>query len=206
MSLSDGKAQARGGPESFTTRPGRGGTPGPSVAGGFRSEAAKIRERLEPCLRGKTVLDIGCGPEKVVPWALGVDDFSECAGIAEIRANVAPGGDLEEKLAGRTFDVVFSSHTLEHIRAPVAETLRHWLAFVQAGGRLALYLPDEDFYRFDPRRPEVKNPAHVHLLTMGGFMPEISAVPGLSIETAIHDIGPDRYSFLVVALKSAPPG
>jgi SAM-dependent methyltransferase len=169
------------------------------------TEASKIRPCILARLENRSVLDIGCGPEKIVPWAVGVDDSSECRSSADIRANVAPGGDLRDKLSGRLFDVVFSSHTLEHIPDPVAETLRLWMGFVRPGGKLICYLPDERHYRYDPSNPEARNPAHRHLLTFTGFMPVLAGIAGLVVEEARMDLGPGRYSFLVVASRAPGP-
>lgn len=167
----------------------------------YVTESSKIRGSIIGLLEGKSVLDIGCGIEKVVPWALGVDDLSESSRGADLNANVAPGGDLLASLRGLTYDVVFSSHTLEHIPSPIEETLLLWAQAVAPGGRLILYLPDEAHYQFDPRNPRIKNPAHAHLLTFETFIPVMARLPGFVIEEARMDLGPGRYSFLVVAKR-----
>lgn len=160
------------------------------------SEAAKILPKIEPYLKDRTVLDLGCGPHKVVPWAVGVDDYSEQVhkGGADI---VCPVESLD---AEQQFDVVFSSHMLEHIQAPLGFALRHWLRMVKPWGHLILYLPDERHYVYDHGNPKLRNPAHMHYLTPETFRWHLEQLP-VDIIALEPDLGPDRYSFLVIARK-----
>jgi SAM-dependent methyltransferase len=168
------------------------------------TESEKVFRRILPLIEGKSVLDLGCGMKKIAPWAIGVDDASESKHIRDafVQACVDPDSrELDDKVS-RDFDVVFSSHTLEHVRAPLLETIEYWASFVKPGGCLILYLPDEDRYRFDPKNPAVKNPQHVYLLTPKMFHEVLERIENLSIETfesdpQIHD----HYSFLVVLRK-----
>ena len=109
------------------------------------NEAAKCRWDVVPYIRGKGI-DIGCGPNKVLPHAIGIDsckdvelfglDFKPDL-VCEDAADLAiPDGDL---------DFVFSSHLLEHI--PYWEgALREWWRVLKVGGYLVLYLPHRDLY------------------------------------------------------------
>jgi len=59
----------------------------------------------------------------------------------------APQGDAQ-KLANvddESFDFLFSSHCLEHMRDPV-ESLANWIRVVRRGGHLIISVPDEDLY------------------------------------------------------------
>lgn len=59
----------------------------------------------------------------------------------------APQGD-GQKLANvddESFDFLFSSHCLEHMRDPV-EALSNWIRVVKPGGHLVVSVPDEDLY------------------------------------------------------------
>ena len=60
--------------------------------------------------------------------------------------------DLEDgdaqKMAGvvdETFDFVFSSHCLEHMRDPL-EALRNWMRILKPGGYIVFAIPEEDLY------------------------------------------------------------
>ena len=163
------------------------------------TEAEKIFPRILPHLERKTVLDIGCGPGKIVSWALSVDHHFK----ADIRADVSPdSGQLRKALDGHRFDVVFSSHTVEHVRAPVLETIRYWFTFVKPGGHLITYLPDEGRYVFDPASPRLRNPEHFHYLTPTTFRWYLEQVPGVSQITIEEDpVVYNRYSFLAFAGK-----
>ncbi len=175
-------------------------------------EAAKIRERVLCYLKDKTVLDLGCGDEKIVPWAIGVDSAQEHARLPAAVDIVAPVGpshapDLREVLrrlhATELFDVVFSSHTLEHMVEPIKMVLDHWASFVKPGGLLILYLPDERYYVFDREFPRRRNPAHHHFLTFETFPWYLDQVHGLRIDSFAPDFYPPEtnYSFLIVARK-----
>lgn len=174
------------------------------------SEAAKIRATVMPYLEGKSVLDLGCGDEKIVPWAVGVDDASEW-GPGALRPDIQSGIDpsclamLLEKIRAMSVDVVFSSHALEHMCASVREVVSCWLNFVKIGGHLILYVPDERYYVYDPKDSRFRNPAHRHLLTplvMEWHMLHLECLGVLAIDKIQErhrDTGfPDEYSTLLV--------
>jgi SAM-dependent methyltransferase len=102
------------------------------------TEAEKVVVRIMPLLEGKTVIDLGCGRRPITRWAVGVDDSSETKHLwpGTVIAKIDP--DSHQLDAIGQFDVVFSSHALEHIRAPIGETLRYWFRLVKPGGRLVI--------------------------------------------------------------------
>jgi SAM-dependent methyltransferase len=79
-----------------------------------------------------TVLDIGCGPDPVVPHA---QPFDRVHGDAE---------RILEHVSG-TYDTVHSSHCLEHM-SDVPRALSGWWQLVRPGGHLILVVPHEDLY------------------------------------------------------------
>ncbi len=169
------------------------------------TESEKVFRRILHLIEGKTVVDLGCGIKKIAPWAIGVDDESESKVFREsyVKARVDPASrELSSHFEPESFDVVFSSHTLEHIRNPILDTLRYWASFVKPGGRLVLYLPDEDRYRYDQNNPQAKNPGHAHLLTPVVFRMLLAQLEELSVEAFEEDPQIfDHYSFLVVLRK-----
>ena len=88
-------------------------------------------------------IDIGCGPDPVLPSAMPFDK---------------PQGDCNRirDHVQRQFDYVYSSHCLEHMHDP-PDALAGWWSLVKPGGVLFLIVPDEDLYeqglwpsRFNP--------------------------------------------------------
>jgi SAM-dependent methyltransferase len=94
-----------------------------------RARGDEFRHRY---LSGR-VIDIGCGPDLVVPHAVPFD-------LAQ--------GDAQwilEHFEPESFDCVHSSHCLEHMKN-VEAALRQWWALVKPGGYLVIVVPDEDLY------------------------------------------------------------
>lgn len=67
--------------------------------------------------------------------------------IASLRTWDLEDGDaqLMASAADESFDFVFSSHCLEHLRDPI-EGLRNWFRILRPGGHLVVTIPDEDLY------------------------------------------------------------
>ena len=81
----------------------------------------------------KSVLDIGAGPDPVVPHAQIFD---------------LPQGDANNilnYLQNESFDCVHSSHCLEHMYDP-KQSLKDWWKLVKPGGYLITIVPHEDLY------------------------------------------------------------
>lgn len=169
------------------------------------SEARKVLPLIQPMLSGKRVLDLGCGLEKVVPWSVGVDDGSEHTTIKpDLVAKI--GATDKEALVAKLkslglpglggWQVVFSSHALEHLREPLGENLWWWWSLVALKGHLVLYLPNEYKYVYDPKTPRGRNPAHKHLLTPDVVRWHIDQLTGGNPSRLDHD-----YSTLFIVEK-----
>lgn len=165
-------------------------------------ETSKIRFEVAPYTMG-SVLDVGCGIDKLWPHALGVDSQRDAAlyGTPVKPDIVVPDARRMPIFGDEAFDAVFSSHTLEHIedhRAALAE----WWRLVRPGGHLVLYLPDKAAY---PNIGEPgANPDHRHdfapqdlIDAMGEVAPDWSLV-----ENQTRHEGRE-YSFLQVYRKEA---
>lgn len=80
-----------------------------------------------------SVLDIGSGPDPVVPHA---QPFDREHGDAN---------NIVRYLGGASFDCVHSSHCLEHMNDP-RHALAQWWSLVRPGGHLVIIVPDEELY------------------------------------------------------------
>jgi SAM-dependent methyltransferase len=99
------------------------------------------------------VIDIGCGPDLVVPHAEPFDlDQGDAQQIGMLRPNLA-------------YDTVYSSHCLEHMK-DVPAALSQWWALVKRGGFLVLVVPDEDLYE-QGGWPSLFNPDHKATFRIG---------------------------------------
>lgn len=143
-----------------------------------------------------TVLDIGCGPDLVVPHAQPFD-------LEHGDAN-----RILDHLPPEAFDCVHSSHCLEHMQdAPAA--LAQWWALVKPGGFLITVVPDEDLYE-QGMWPSAFNPDHKATFRLDkatSWSPVsheiralVAALPGAEIvDCAVQDHGYDRGQ-----LRNAP--
>ena len=99
------------------------------------NESSKTRRQWGPLehavLQGEGI-DIGCGPDPVLPHVMPFD-------LAQ--------GDANEitRHVHRQFDFVYASHCLEHMRDARA-AIAQWWALVKPGGVLFVIVPDEDLY------------------------------------------------------------
>jgi predicted SAM-dependent methyltransferase/ADP-heptose:LPS heptosyltransferase len=167
------------------------------------NESAKIRWHVVQYMRGSG-LDIGCGPWKISPHAVGVDGKNYINGTSG--PNLVMNCITLPIFGDGVFDFVYSSHLLEHI-VDTEGTLREWLRVLSEDGYLILYLPHKLFY------PNIgqpgANPDHKH-----DFLPQdiinimrrLSAKVGLELIENEERNGGDEYSFLQVYRKTAAPG
>jgi len=121
-------------------------------------EARKTRALRGPGFDEKyfqgRVIDIGCGPDLVVPNAEPFDlEHGDAGNIASIRDAAA-------------YDTVASSHCLEHMR-DVPNALAQWWSLVREGGYLVLVVPDEDLYE-QGGWPSLFNRDHKATFRLGG--------------------------------------
>jgi SAM-dependent methyltransferase len=118
------------------------------------SEATKSRRLWDASmlaiLQGEGI-DIGCGDDPITPR---VDKFDLEQGDAQHL----------RRYVHRTYDFVFASHVLEHMKDPRA-ALQEWYSVVRSGGHLIVLVPDEDLYE-QGCFPSLFNDAHQHTFTI----------------------------------------
>jgi SAM-dependent methyltransferase len=96
-------------------------------------------------------IDIGCGDDPVTSncfwWDLPQGDAQELPGVP-----------------AASFDWVYSSHCLEHLRDPW-QAIGRWWEVLRPGGRLLIVVPDEDLYE-QGAWPSRYNPDHKWTFTI----------------------------------------
>ncbi len=152
------------------------------------SETRKCRHRVIQFCTG-TGIDLGPGPEKIFPGAIGIG----IDGAVEMRMDCF-AELFGEPFQADYFDFVYSSHLLEHAQ-DVQVVLSRWWRLVKPGGHLILYLPHKDLYR------EV-GPGAGHLLTPESILQMMSAFASfVVVVNEVHDEN-DEYSFELVLKKA----
>lgn len=159
-------------------------------------EAQKIKYLTVPYTRG-IGLDIGCGPERVWPHAVGIDRYLALKGAA-ITSDIKK---IPMFIDG-SMDWVFSSHALEDFgEEDTLGILREWWRVVRSGGYLILYLPHEDHY---PKMGEEGcNPAHLRDLNPQSVIDVMTKIGGEEWDLLEDEVrsGGNEYSFFQVYRK-----
>lgn len=157
----------------------------------YISETQKIRPIVQKYLSGK-IIDLGCGNDLISPSAIGVD-ARKLPNVSIVTNKIDSFARSNPSMAGH-FDVVFSSHCLEHIKEDDS-ALFDWSRLLKEGGHMILYLPDDRHY------DNAKNPEHLHRYTLESFLQKLSYFSFLSVvESGMH-IDHDCYSFWVVCKR-----
>ena len=155
-------------------------------------ENRKCRDRVLRYLHG-TILDIGCGDEKITQYAIGIDIHPK----ADLKVDLTRPDALDLFNAG-SVDVVFSSHFLEHV-IDYEGALRQFWRVLKPHGKLILYLPHRDLY---PRIGEQgANPDHKHDFApqdILGVLDKFAKYSVIRNETHAED---NEYSFELIISK-----
>jgi glycosyltransferase involved in cell wall biosynthesis len=150
------------------------------------SETAKIRERVLSYCKGKG-LDLGCGDDKIVLDAIGVD-LRELMGV-----DIVGDATKLHMFKDNQFDYVYSSHFLEHLYNPV-KALVEWNRVLKNNGYLILYLPHMDHYK-------EYNPEHLQELTQELVLEWLKLAGNFDTIINEMDVDENRYSFLLIVKK-----
>ena len=98
------------------------------------------------------VIDIGAGTDPITEGAL---VFDKLEGDAQ---------EIDKYFPEMSFDTVFSSHCLEHMRDP-RKAIKSWYKLVKPGGVLMVIVPDEDLYE-QGHFPSIFNNDHKSTFTI----------------------------------------
>lgn len=136
--------------------------PAPANPGWLEDQEGEVCKQF---VLGENVVELGCGPKKTVPHAIGVDRVSfgkqvpgtiqDFVSKADIVANVEEPLPIESE----RFDTGIARHILEHVVDPVA-AVREWGRIIKHGGRLIIAVPNHQIRNTIPLNIE-----HVHAWT-----------------------------------------
>jgi SAM-dependent methyltransferase len=164
------------------------------------SETSKCRGRLAPYCVGDG-LDVGYGGDPIVPHAICMDLPQKYAAYEACVQHLHGDATNLHWFRNGTLDWVYSSHVLEDFSDTHA-VLDEWLRVVRVGGRLILFLPDEQLYRSHcSSRGIAPNPHHIHADFGPGYLKKI--LDKRSGVRLIHEAHPvDIYNFEFVIEKT----
>jgi SAM-dependent methyltransferase len=131
--------------------------------------------------RGEAI-DIGGRPD---PLSLYVELFPL---LESVRVWDVEDGDAElmTGLADDSFDLVHSSHCLEHLRDP-RKGIQHWFRILKPGGYLVVTVPDEDLYE-QGRFPSSFNLDHKWTFTI--FKTRSWSDRSINVLDLLQELGP----------------
>lgn len=113
------------------------------------SETSKVREFVEKYCVGEG-LDIGCGEDKIVLNAIGID-FSNQYKLSDHPETVADyknGWENFFKENHKLWDFIYSSHLIEdYSQQQIDGMLNTWVDNLKIGGYLILVFPHEELYK-----------------------------------------------------------
>ena len=153
----------------------RAGLEYPGLRKGVDDEGDKIR----PHVQGEKVLDLACGNNKTVPYAVGVDRVPNGESIknlnAESKTDVVADVEQDMPFEKGSQDTIIARHILEHTLDPI-RTLKHWASYLRPCGTLIIAVPDERQFGSISLNPE-----HVHAFTPDS-MASFAEAAGLVME------------------------
>ena len=125
------------------------------------SETSKARSSLAKFCVGDGI-DIGFGGDPIVKTAICIDLPERYARYKEHPQHIHGDAKRLKWFSDNSLDYVYSSHVLEDFK-DTDSVLTEWLRVLRPGGKLILYLPDEQTYRAYCRsQGKPPNDHHIH--------------------------------------------
>ena len=126
-----------------------------------KSETSKVRKSLDIFCKGNGI-DIGFGGDPIVKSAITVDLEFPYAKYENNPLHLKGSGDNLYWFKDGVLDYVYSSHLLEDFE-DTKEVLVEWLRVIKVGGKVILFLPDEQIYRkYCYANGKIPNQNHIH--------------------------------------------
>jgi O-antigen biosynthesis protein len=123
-----------------------------------------------------SVLELGCGSNKTVSHAIGLDIVPKgelIPGLLDTRSVADVSADIKEKLPFEDgkFQIVIARHILEHLINPIS-VLKEWDRVIKPGGKLIIAVPNQ----------EIRNTIPMNYQHLIAFTPE-------SLRTLMETLG-----------------
>ncbi len=163
-------------------------TPPKPYTGEFQAEENIEGRIVSDLVTGEDVVELGCGGQKTVPHALGVDRIPKGEKIPHLDtvsvADVVSDADKPLPFGDMSKDTIIARHILEHLLDTVS-TLKEWNRILKMGGRMIIAVPDEAVTSGIPLNAE-----HCHAFTkeslksvaeLCGFQEVVSGATGNGI-------------------------
>ena len=104
------------------------------------------------------VVELGCGPRKMVERAIGIDRVPKGEVIPHLQGKISVADIVADAgeplpLEDSSQDILIARHLLEHIPNEL-KTLRNWKRVVRPGGKIIIAVPDEKVTKSIPLNPE----------------------------------------------------
>lgn len=157
------------------------------------TEGELIRERINKGV----ILDLGCGPNKTVPDAIGVDLIPkdvEIASLSNAKSEADVNADVSQPLPfePNSIDTIIARHIMEHLTDSVV-VMKHWHSLLKKGGKLIVAVPNDSVHLSIPMNIE-----HVHGFTMES-MKSLMEVVGFKVIEQLDS--QNTISFITVGEK-----
>lgn len=144
----------------------------PPIQSGNDDEGRIVRQHIV----GEKIVDLGCGNNKTVPHAIGIDMIPTGKNIKTIngssKADMVADIEKDFPIEDESQDTVIARHILEHCVDTVG-ALTLWKKKVKHGGRLIVAVPNEELFDSIPLNVE-----HVHAFTADSLN-KIASLVGL---------------------------
>ncbi|MDA9981761.1 class I SAM-dependent methyltransferase [Gammaproteobacteria bacterium] len=169
------------------------------------SETSKAREVLAKYCTGDG-LDIGFGGDPITPAAICIDLPERYARYKELPQHLHGDARQLHWFRNDCMDYVYSSHVLEDFEQ-TEPVLKEWLRVLKPGGRLVLFLPDEQVYReYCQTQGKPPNQHHIHENFGLKFIKDIIELKSLNVEIEHEAFPVGIYSFELVLKKTGQRG
>jgi predicted SAM-dependent methyltransferase len=155
------------------------------------SETGKVRDIVKGFCIGNG-LDLGCGGDKIVPTAIGVDLINPYTSVGNSPIELSGDATNLYWFKDGVLDYVYSSHLLEDFIDTIS-VLKEWTRVIKPNGYLILNLPDEQVYR---SLSSTRNMYHKHDNFNKQYIKDCSDKLGnLNVVFETNNIG---YTFVLV--------